>query len=232
VPEYEHPIQPLKAEFANLAIGKHRVRSFADIGACWGVHCGYSVDVLDNHPIDKAYVADEFVSQRSRERAEAYPQLTFIQGLFNQRDYIDEFPEIDACIMFDILLHQVDLDWDDFLSAWAQKTRVLIIYNQMWTGDDETIRFVDRGLDWYKEHVVVGNESAIDTWFDESDTVDPRTGRKRRDDHVIWQWGITRDDLIRHVESLGFRLDYFQDYGLFTAKKPSIVNQGFVFVKL
>lgn len=111
----ERPIQPLKGELANLAVSKHKVKSFADIGGCWGVHCGYSFDILDRHKIDRAFVADQFVTAPSRERAKAYSQLQFIQGLFNQQGYIAAFPEVDALIMYDILLHQVDLDWDEFL---------------------------------------------------------------------------------------------------------------------
>lgn len=101
----------------------------------------------------------------------------------------------------------------------------------MWAGDESTVRFLDRGRDWYKANVAWVNESAIDKWFDELDCLDPVTNRPRRNDHVFWQWGITWNDMLKTVEGLGFKLDYFQDYGLFSPKWPLIRNQGFIFVR-
>jgi hypothetical protein len=229
--EYDVPIRPHKAELLRLAIRKHNITSFADLGGCWGVHAGYALDALASHPsIARAYVADRYVTALSRERGAREARLEFVTGLINDPALIDPFPTVDALVMYDILLHQVDLDWDAFLAAWAAKTRVLVVYNQMWVGEGPSVRFVDRGCDWYLANVHYSSAAAIEAWFDDLDGVDQRIGRRKRDAFFFWQWGITRDDLIAHVERLGFSLDYFQDYGVF-ADRPLIRNQGFVFVR-
>jgi hypothetical protein len=62
-----------------------------------------------------------------------------------------EVSNVDAVIMFDILLHQVAPGWDEFISAWAEHTNMLIVYNQNWLMSENTVRFVDHGIDWYKK---------------------------------------------------------------------------------
>ena len=59
----------------------------------------------------------------------------------------------DAAIIFDVLLHQVAPDWDAFLARYARKVDHFIIWNQDWAGSEETVRFVERGLDWYLANV-------------------------------------------------------------------------------
>ena len=57
---------PHKAALANHAVRKHGVKSFADVGGCWGVHAGYAIHVLAKNTIEKAYVADGKVDKQSR----------------------------------------------------------------------------------------------------------------------------------------------------------------------
>jgi nicotinamidase-related amidase len=133
-------------------------------------------------------------------------------------------------VMYDILLHQVNLNWTEFLASWAKKARVLVIYNQNWDLDPHTVRFIERGKEWYKQHVFHTRSEAIDRWFAEHDAIDPQLNCPRRDVHNFWQWGITRNDLVAHVESLGYRMSYFQDYGAFM-NKAHIPQQGFVFAR-
>lgn len=133
--------------------------------------------------------------------------------------------------MYDILLHQVAPNWDDFITKWAAKTRVLVIYNQNWAMDAKTVRFVDRGAEWYKKHVFHTSGESVDQWFSTLDDFDHKMGRKRRDVFLFWQWGITTKDLIAHVESLGFRLDYFDNHGAFAPAFPWIQNEAFIFVR-
>jgi len=227
----DRPLVPHKAQLANHAVVKNHIKSFADLGGCWGVNAGYALDLLAKHKIEYAYEVDQIVTDISYERAKVFPQLKFITGLLGERKLINDFPPVDALIMYDIILHQVDLDWDTFLAAWSKKTRVFIIYNQNWKLDDHTVRFIDRGLNWYKKYVYYTNELAIDNWFRSHDLIDPKTLRQIRNQHNYWQWGITRNDMIRHIETLGFKLQFFEDYGAFQPKYPWISNQGFIFVR-
>lgn len=221
---------PHKAALANRAVQKHNARTFADIGGCWGVHAAYTVDVLSKNAIDKAYVADGNVNDQSRAAGRPYPQLEFREGLFNERSFIKPFPEVDVLLMYSILLHQANLDWDDFLESWSPKARVIVVYNQMWKRD-ETVRFVDHGLDWYLENVYFTNRQTIIDWFGRLDETHS-SGRKWRDMHHYWQVGITTEDLIAKMRSLGFRLDLFENFGPFHHRKtPWFQNEGFIFVR-
>jgi len=230
MPALDRPIQPHKAKLARHAVDKHRIRSFADLGACWGVNAGYALDLLSGFQIDKAFVVDQYITDLSVERGQAYPQLQFISGLLGDRSIIDATPKVDALIMYDILLHQVSPNWDEFLKAWSEKTDVLVIYNQMWTKGARTVRFVDKGLDWFLENVYHTNRSGVEAWFARHEQTDPQTGRKFKDAHTFWQWGITTPDLLDVVQRLGFRLEYFERFDRM-AGWPWIENQGFIFAR-
>ena len=219
---------PHKAALANHAVRKHDVKSFADVGGCWGVHAGYTTHVLAKNTIEKAYVADGKVNEQSRAAGRPYPQLEFIEGQFNEPAFIEPFPQVDALIMYSILLHQANLDWDRFLEAWSGKARVIVIYNQMWKKSDETIRFVERGRDWYLDNVYFTDRAKILEWFEKLDEPHP-SGRRWRDMQYYWQFGITTADLVRKMEALGFRLDLYENFGAF--KKPWFENEGFIFVR-
>ncbi|MGK6317801.1 hypothetical protein [Neorhizobium sp. DT-125] len=225
-------LRPEKVALAVDAMRKHDVKSFADIGGCWGVHAGYTRAALEAVKIQKAYVIDQFVTGASKKLGARYKQLEFKTALFNQPGFIKDFPQVDALIMYDILLHQVNINWDEFIERWAPKARVLIIFNQMWKVGDKTTRFLDNGPDWYKKWVFYGDEKRIDEWLNTLDDIDPETGRKRRDLHSFWQWGITTHDLIKKCEDQGFHLDHFHNHGPFHNKKrPWIQDEAFIFVR-
>ena len=124
------------------------------------MHAGYTVDVLSKNPIEKAYVADGNVNPQSRAAGQPYPQLEFIEGQFNEPAFIQAFPKVDALIMYSILLHQANLDWDQFLDAWAEKAPVFVIYNQMWKRKGQSVRFTDHDLKWYLKNVYLRIEKA------------------------------------------------------------------------
>jgi len=227
--ELDNPIRPNKAELANRAIRKHKLRSFADLGACWGVNAGYTLDLLAKNEIEKAFVVDVTVTHLARERGTKYPQLSFVSGLFGEKAVMNSVPNVDALLMYDILLHQVAPNWDEFLTLWSAKTKALVIYNQMWMREGPTIRFVDQGREWYKANIPLKPTTPVDRWFDQHDEIEPETGRKQRDRHSYSQWGIKTEDLIAHVRSLGFRLDFFEQHGDF--KVPWMKEQAFIFVR-
>jgi hypothetical protein len=232
VSEIDRPIVPHKAELALRAVRRNGVKTFADLGGCWGVNGGYTYFLADNTDIQHGYILDQYITKLTRERGSRYTNITLLgDRVFNDRALIGEFPKVDALIMYDILLHQVNLNWDEFITAWAKRTNTLIIYNQMWSLHANTVRFIDFGREWYKKWVPYPNAEFTDDWFDNFDAIDPSTQRRRRDTHLFWQWGITRNDLIKHVESLGFRLQYFEDYGPVETEFPWVPLQGFIFTR-
>lgn len=226
------PVRRNKARLANYAINKHKATSFADLGACWGVNAGYTLHLLEENQIERAYVLDQTITERSRERGANFPQLAFVPGMLGEQGVIDSIPDVDALLMYDILLHQVNPDWDDFLTRWAQKARVLVIFNQMWMQEGPTVRFIDRGREWYKANVYYTNEARLDRWFDRHERPDEGSGKKQKERHAFWQWGIKTGDLIEHVRTLGFRLDFFENHGRFgPSPHPWIQDEAFIFVR-
>lgn len=229
MPEIDRQILSHKADFIRRAAKKHGIASFADLGGCWGVNAGYTLDLLKRHPISRAYVLDGRITQLSRDRGAQYPQLAFIQGQLGEPEVVEQVEFVDALLMLDILLHQVAPDWDNFIERWAGRARVVIIYNQMWQGE-LTIRFIDQGTDWYKANVHHTDSEALEAWFGRLDQIQGSSGKRWRDVHNFWQFGITQRDLINKFSTVGFRLDTFENFGSWPGN-ARFQNEGFVFVR-
>ena len=93
-----------------------RLSSILDVGACWGVHGGYTFHALESGRIERAVIADGDVTTLTRARAAADPRIALAEGNIGDAAFIDALPPSDAAIMFDVLLHQVAPDWDEFLA--------------------------------------------------------------------------------------------------------------------
>jgi hypothetical protein len=230
VTEVDKPIRKAKAEFANRAIRSENIRSLADLGGCWGVNAGYTLDIIARNSIDQAYVVDQRITDLSRQKAAKYPQVHFVEGWFDQRSTAERVPDVDSVLMFDVLLHQVKPDWDDVLALWAKKTKSFIIYNQMWFKDNDTVRFIERGFEWYRDNVYFTDEQKLAAWFASHGRIDAASGKKQEDRHAFWQWGITPDDLVRRMQELGFKLKARENHGRFPpAKQAWIQDEAYVF---
>ncbi|MGK0260447.1 MAG: hypothetical protein ACI96M_003895 [Candidatus Azotimanducaceae bacterium] len=58
-------------------------------------------------------------------------------------------PSVDCIFLFDVLLHQVNPNWDTVLRRCAEKTDCFVIYNQQWIGSPITTRLLELGHDEY-----------------------------------------------------------------------------------
>lgn len=234
------PIVPHKARFLLEAGEAYDLRSFADLGGSWGVHGGYSVQALLAFPIEHAVLVDDFVPEPVRTRLAPYPQLQIVKGAFGLPETVAAVPEVDAVLLFDILLHQVAPDWGRILEFYAPKARHLLIYNQQWTGSNKTVRLTDMAPEDYVRNTpfaadedrarALATVKGIYAGFGT-----PHTnfgGKDRRDCPDIWQWGITGADLVAKCQSLGFRLDRMQNYGRFAPQLESFENHGFWFTRI
>lgn len=209
----DSPIHPFKGDLIEIAIGSYGIKSIVDVGGCFGVHGGYAFHALE-HGAESGMILDRVITEPTKERAARHPGLTLKTMDLGDREEIARLPRFDAAIIYDVLLHQVDPDWDEFLALYAGKVDTLIIYNQDYAGD-ETFRFIDKGLEWYREQDFAGfyGKDAVDKWFARHQEKDPATGKLLRDIHGFWQWGIAYRDIIRVAHEQGFRLDYFINEG-------------------
>jgi hypothetical protein len=223
------PIDRRKADLVAAAIERYALQSILDIGACWGVHGGYTFDALASGRIARAVIADGDVTALTRERAATDIRAQIREGDLGDAGFIDALPRCDAAIVFDVLLHQVAPDWDAFLARYARKVEHFIIWNQDWIGSERSVRFVERGLDWYLDNVGDTNRARITEWFGRHDEIAPQFGRAWRDVHFFWQWGITMPDLVAVMRKLGFALDHFDNFGAWSPAHPNIENHAYLF---
>lgn len=204
-------------------------RSFADLGGVWGVDGAYTYYALKTYGIDRAVLTDTDLSAASIARAVEHPALSLVEGNFGRPEIAERVGEVDAIFLFDILLHQVDPDWDALLELYAARTRYFVIFNQQWTGAGRRVRLLDLGREEYFKNVPhLAAEPPYTDLFEKLDTVHPQHQRVWRDVHNIWQWGITDEDLEEKMRSLGFRRLYYRNCGRF-GSLPNTENHAFVF---
>ena len=228
--------KPEKLELIDIAFELTDFRSFADLGACWGVDGAYAFHAasLCGSGLERAVIVDGNLTPLTRERAGVHPRVELVQALLGSRQALDAVGEVDALIMYDILLHQVKPDWDRFLLDWLPHTNSLIVFNQNWLKTPRTIRFVDRGVDWYYRNVYVWEDEwntreRLESWFARHGERD-EDGRLERDNHWYWQWGIRPLELIGLLAKNGFELIYMKRHRhAFGRRRPWIVNDGLIF---
>lgn len=232
----EVPPKREKLELLDTAHELTDFRSFADLGACWGVDGAYTFHAasLCGSELERAVIVDGNLTHLTRERAKEHPRVELVQALLGSRQALDAVGEVDALIMYDILLHQVKPDWDRFLLNWLPHTNALIVFNQNWLKTPRTIRFVDRGVDWYYRNVYVWEDDwnareRLESWFSRHHERD-EDGRLERDNHWYWQFGIRPLELIRLLAKNGFELVYMKRHRhAFGRSRPWIVNDGLIF---
>lgn len=204
-------------------------KSFADLGGVWGVNGAYTFHTLQTHRIERAVLVDTDLTDACVARATEFPALKLVAGNFGRAEIAESVGQVDAIFMFDILLHQVKPDWDALLELYAPRTRYFVIYNQQWTGPGRAVRLLDLGPDEYFKNVPHSpDEPLYKDLFSRLDTVHPQHQRPWRDVHNIWQWGITDDDLVDKMRSLGFERIHYENCGRF-GTLPNTENHAFVF---
>jgi len=225
--EIDRPIVPHKSALIDEAIARYGIRSFVDLGGCWGVHGGYTLHALKTGRIERAVLVDGNITALTRTRGEPWPQLELVESALGEEKTVEQVGTVDAAIMFDILLHQVSPNWNEFLERYSRNVGTLIIYNQGWLGR-ETVRFTDLPVDEYLAHTYHINEGRIREWYGQHAEWNDDQGKPWRDVHNFWQWGITEKDLIGVLWDLGYRIDYLFNTGLMDQRFPKIEVVGLI----
>ena len=219
-----------KLRLIDLALKKKGARSFADLGGMWRVNGGYSVYCSDRGAervvLVDFYATPEFLNEQSKRK-----NLRYIQRNLALKETADEVNGVDCVMLFDVLLHQVQPDWNEVLKYYAAHTKLFLIYNQQFTGA-RTVRLLEQGREWYLRHVphTPADTEEYSDLFEKANEPHPRysDGRTYRDMHDVWQWGITDHDLTRVMSELGFHIVYEQDCG-WLPKIEEIRNKTFMF---
>jgi hypothetical protein len=205
------PLVPLKLKTIDEAFKLPTVTSVADLGGVWAVEAGYSFHALEHHAPDRAVLVDDDITPGVRERAAAFPQFELLEQNFGLERTPGDVGPIGVVLLFDVLLHQVNPDWDEILRRYAPHAQAFAIVNPMWDAGDETVRLLDLGEERYR--AAVPPQDNIDGLFDRLDEVNPKRGRPWRDVHDVWQWGITDAGLRATMADLGFAVAFAEQHG-------------------
>lgn len=205
--------------------------SFADLGGVWRIEGAYSFYMLKQKGFQRGVLVDTNMTETVHRKQRANPRLVLIQGDFGSADVAAKIGRVDVILLFDVLLHQVNPNWDEILELYASHTRCFVIYNQQLITGSATIRLPDLGKEKYFEFVPMDEESpGYKALFERPDELHPVYRKPYRDVHNVWQWGITDADLLRVMQRLGFRVVVHRNFGMFS-KFTHFENHGFVFVR-
>ncbi|MGA2237026.1 MAG: hypothetical protein ABSG23_16285 [Terriglobales bacterium] len=218
-----------KKELIDFACERLGMNSFADLGAIWNVDGGYTFYAMERHRIKNAFTVDTDFTPPFLEKQKKHPGLKIIQGNFGDRSVLERICEVDGVFFFDTLLHQVRPDWDEILQMYARVAKHFLIFNQQYTNFSSTTRLLDLGTDAYFRNIPHSrDEEPYKSCFQNLEAIHPQHGRPYRDIHNIWQWGIVDTDLIRCVNSLGFRMQFYKNCGQF-GQLTNVENHAFIF---
>jgi hypothetical protein len=208
-------LSPSKLRVIDYCFGELGSRSFADLGGVWGIDGAYARYAADAHAPVRGVVVDENFSERYLELERKLDGLTHVEGNFGRAEIAESVGQVDVCMFFDVLLHQVSPDWGEVLALYARACRRVAIVQPQWNGP-ETVRLLDLGEAGYMAAIPEGDaahRSVYDGLFDRLDQLNEQRRRPWRDVHDIWQWGITDRDLIERMAELGFGLRLFENTG-------------------
>ena len=205
-------------------------QSFADLGGVWKVNAAYTRYALNKYAIKKAYLVDTNISPKVLRILKKYKNLDIIQADFANDTIVNNITGIDILFLFDVLLHQVNPDWDRVLEIYAPMTDCMIIYNQQIVGYEKSMRLTDLSLPEYKKLVPKRRDDFYEIIYGKGQEIHPEYQKAWKDIHNIWQWGITDQDLKEKMQSLDYHLVYYKNYGRF-ANLKAFENHAFVFSK-
>ncbi|HEX8105082.1 MAG TPA: hypothetical protein VF533_20850 [Solirubrobacteraceae bacterium] len=205
-------LDPLKLDAIDRAFAELGCETFADLGGVWAVDGGYAAYAIEAHGARRGVLVDDDLSPAVRRHAERLPALELVEANFGTPEAAAAVGQVDAVLLFDVLLHQVAPDWDEILTLYAPHTRAFVVVGPQWN-DDATVRLLDLGEAAYLAAVPSAGEAVYDGLFARLDEPNERRGRPWRDVHDIWQWGIADDDLVAHMDALGFACRLREDHG-------------------
>lgn len=218
-----------KLTLIDRAFRGYGCRSFADLGGIGAVDGGYTFYTLDTHNPERGVLIDVKTAQ-VRDKAAHHPNLEMVEGDFADPGTIRRVGDVDCLFFFAVLLHQAAPDWDEVLEEWAKtNAKVFLIHNPQWTGE-RSVRLLDLGYDGYRREAPPAHDHLLKAALETPDAIWEGEGRSYRDLRHFWQFGVTDEDLITKMKSLGFDLKFLDDRGPFDSL-PNFENRAFIFAR-
>jgi hypothetical protein len=204
--------------------------SFADLGGVWKVNAAYTIYTLQKYDIKKAFIVDTHYDRITNKKLKKYDNITKIKGNFGDDSIIEKIGKVDVIYFFDVLLHQVNPDWNEILMKYSKVSNIFIIYNQQLINNEKTIRLTDLPLEKYKKFAPQRKDGLYNFVYTHRDEINQEYNRPWIDIHNIWQWGITGTDLENTMNNLGFEKVFFKNFGGFS-NSAFFEDHAFIFTK-
>jgi hypothetical protein len=218
-----------KLEMIDLACDLVDARSLADLGGVRAVDGGYSFHAARRPAMRRVVLVDEDFTPEVTDRQSPASVVELVQGNFGDDRIAGRVGPVDVVLLLDVLFRQVRPDWDEVLAMYAAQTRCFVIvqptYNRARTG---AVRLVDLGAQRYLD--MVPDLAVHIEALERLDDANVRRGRRWRDVHDIWQWGITGRGLEDSLAQLGFRLSHRESRGRWRGL-DAFDDCAFVFVR-
>ena len=178
-------------------------------------------------------MVDTHWTNEAKELCGEYPNIQTFSDNFGKNEMPSIIGNVDAIILFDVLLHQVAPDWDRILQMYSPYTDFFIIVNPQFIGSPVTVRLIDLGYEGYFNNTPYNDKEypTFKNLFEKMYEIHPVHNRIWRDVHHPWQWGITDKDLIFKMYELGFKLVYLKHDGIWGGLS-NWENNVFVFKKV
>jgi hypothetical protein len=225
---------PLKKEVIDYAFRQHKnIKSVVELGCVWGVNGVYGRYIAQHYPETDVTMVDTNWNSESIKLCSEHSNIKTLAANFGSDKMPSKIGNVDAIILFDVLLHQVAPDWDRILQIYAPYTYFFIIVNPQFVDSPITIRLLDLGYDGYFDKTPHEREHpTYKKLFENMYEINPEHGRIWRDVHNVWQFGITDKDLIETMYNLGFEPVFIKNEGQGSAHYPTCwENTAFVFKK-
>jgi hypothetical protein len=201
-----------KLEMLELACDLVGARSVADLGGVRAVGGGYAFGAARRHGIRRVVLVDEDFTAEVTDRQSATSVLELVQGNFGDDRIAGRVGPVDVILLFDVLFRQVRPDWDEVLAMYAAQTRCFVVVQPTYNRPGaDAVRLVDLGAQRYLD--TVPDLPVHIEALEHLDEANVGRGRRWRDVHDIWQWGITAAGLERKLDRLGFELAHHESRG-------------------
>lgn len=228
-PRSDDSLGSLKLEMIERGCELVDARSLADLGGVRAVAGGYSFHAARRPGMRRVVLVDEDFTPEVTDRQSAAGVLELVQGNFGDERIAGRVGPVDVVLLLDVLFRQVRPDWDEVLEMYAAQTRCFVVVQPTYNrADDGAVRLVDLGAGRYLD-MVPDLQIHVEA-FEHLDDANVHRGRRWRDVHDIWQWGITRKALERKLGGLGFRLAHGESRGRWRGL-DAFDDCAFVFVR-
>ena len=142
-------------------------------------------------------------------------RLEIIEADFTTASIITAIGQVDVVILFDVLLHQANPDWNEVLASYSRIADCLVIYNQQFIRGTDAIRLTNLPLE---EYVALASDTRYDFYkyvFDHRTEIPPQYKKRWGDIHNLTQWGITDRALREAMRELAFKEVHYENFGRF-----------------